>query len=388
MCLMNKYQFFIVSWLACAGLPCITAQTNPNYVPPSEVAPPPPSQPSYTDLITEGNALMKAGHFEEATAKANQAIQMDGNNFKGYALRAFILSKQGSPAEAKAFLEMAITHAPADKMDKLNDQLKEIESAMAGNNAPTAQPVAARSTEGPASAETILTRIRAQLEFSNDTDWSAVEPLVSKVLADPEVQSRVTGARIATGPEGAALSQAVDASAPSSQIKHLLAKYLAANQLRDLTSAQSDLLAVLTTRQEAIATLMGLIHTPISIASSTSATAQHLTSDIIKVPSADELLASAGGVVGARIYEDDCAKCHGDFGTGNTKMGKKLGVRNYVLVDVQNSFTDDQAFQAIKEGLVIEGKTVMKPFELSDQDIKAVVARMRFFKGIGFLYPK
>jgi mono/diheme cytochrome c family protein len=331
---------------------------------------------------------MKAGHFEEATAKANQAIQMDGNNFKGYALRAFILSKQGSPAEAKAFLEMAITHAPADKMDKLNDQLKEIESAMAGNNAPTAQPVAARSTEGPASAETILTRIRAQLEFSNDTDWSAVEPLVSKVLADPEVQSRVTGARIATGPEGAALSQAVDASAPSSQIKHLLAKYLAANQLRDLTSAQSDLLAVLTTRQEAIATLMGLIHTPISIASSTSATAQHLTSDIIKVPSADELLASAGGVVGARIYEDDCAKCHGDFGTGNTKMGKKLGVRNYVLVDVQNSFTDDQAFQAIKEGLVIEGKTVMKPFELSDQDIKAVVARMRFFKGIGFLYPK
>jgi hypothetical protein len=136
-----KKLVILACGLACVGLPNSIAQ-DANYLPPPAVAPPPPSQPSYTDLITQGNALMKAGQFEEATAKANQAIQMDGTNFKGYALRAFILSKQGSPAEAKGFLDLAIARAPADKLDKLNEQLKQIEQVMTKSGIPSAQPPA------------------------------------------------------------------------------------------------------------------------------------------------------------------------------------------------------------------------------------------------------
>jgi cytochrome c551/c552 len=47
----------------------------------------------------------------------------------------------------------------------------------------------------------------------------------------------------------------------------------------------------------------------------------------------------------------------------------------------QASFTDDQAFKAIKEGIKDGDKVKMKPAEgLSDDDIKALVAKVRAFK--------
>lgn len=81
-------------------------------------------------------------------------------------------------------------------------------------------------------------------------------------------------------------------------------------------------------------------------------------------------------------YEKDCAKCHGTDGKGDTKMGKKLGAKDYTDAMVQAEMKDDAAFKAIKEGLKDkDGKQLMKPAEgISDADAKALVAYMRKFK--------
>jgi cytochrome c553 len=81
-------------------------------------------------------------------------------------------------------------------------------------------------------------------------------------------------------------------------------------------------------------------------------------------------------------FEKDCAKCHGATGKGDSKMGQKLGCRDYTDAKVQADLKDDAAIKAIKEGLKDkEGKTLMKPAEgLSDSDIKDLVAYMRTFK--------
>ena len=81
------------------------------------------------------------------------------------------------------------------------------------------------------------------------------------------------------------------------------------------------------------------------------------------------------------LYESDCAKCHGADGKGDTKMGKRLGCKDYTDASVQADLKDDAAAKAIKEGLKKDDKTLMKPAEgLSDDDIKGLVAYMRAFK--------
>ena len=81
-------------------------------------------------------------------------------------------------------------------------------------------------------------------------------------------------------------------------------------------------------------------------------------------------------------YDKDCAKCHGADGKGGTKMGQKLGAKDYTDAKVQADLKDDAAFKAIKEGLKDkDGKVLMKPAEgMSDEDIKGLVAYMRKFK--------
>jgi cytochrome c553 len=81
-------------------------------------------------------------------------------------------------------------------------------------------------------------------------------------------------------------------------------------------------------------------------------------------------------------YVKDCAKCHGEDGKGETKMGKKLGAKDYTDPKVQAELKDEAGFKAIKEGLKDkDGKTLMKPAEgISDEEIKALVAYMRTLK--------
>ena len=77
-----------------------------------------------------------------------------------------------------------------------------------------------------------------------------------------------------------------------------------------------------------------------------------------------------------------CAKCHGADGKGQTKMGQKLGIKDYTDAKVQAEMTDEAAMKALKEGLKDkEGKVLMKPVEgLSDDEIKALVQHVRSFK--------
>jgi cytochrome c553 len=81
------------------------------------------------------------------------------------------------------------------------------------------------------------------------------------------------------------------------------------------------------------------------------------------------------------LYEKECTKCHGADGKGDTKMGRKLGAKDYSDAKVQEELKDEAAFKAIKEGLKKDDKTLMKPLEgATDDQIKAVVAYMRTFK--------
>jgi mono/diheme cytochrome c family protein len=82
------------------------------------------------------------------------------------------------------------------------------------------------------------------------------------------------------------------------------------------------------------------------------------------------------------LYEDQCAKCHGPDGKGQTKMGVKLNAKDYTDATVQANLKDEAAITAIKEGLKDkDGKTLMKPTEgVSEDDVKGLVAYMRTFK--------
>ena len=81
-------------------------------------------------------------------------------------------------------------------------------------------------------------------------------------------------------------------------------------------------------------------------------------------------------------WDSLCAKCHGEDGKGQTKMGQKLGVKDFTDAKVQADLKDDAATKAIKEGLKdADGKTLMKPFDtLSDDEVKGLVQYVRAFK--------
>jgi mono/diheme cytochrome c family protein len=81
-------------------------------------------------------------------------------------------------------------------------------------------------------------------------------------------------------------------------------------------------------------------------------------------------------------WEKNCAKCHGPDGKGKTKMGEKLGIKDYTDAKVQDTMKDDEMVKAIKEGVKDGEKTRMKAFgdALSDDEIKALVKHVRDFK--------
>jgi hypothetical protein len=126
----------------------------------------------------------------------------------------------------------------------------------------------------------ILDGIQERLGFTNEVEWEAVKPLVQNVIdAGREVlsgRSDLLSAGRSHGnsrgglgallgppsPEREALQQAVEDNVPAGQIKDLIAKYKAAQKLKQarLEAAQTDLKKVLSIRQEAQALLLGLVN--------------------------------------------------------------------------------------------------------------------------------
>jgi cytochrome c553 len=95
---------------------------------------------------------------------------------------------------------------------------------------------------------------------------------------------------------------------------------------------------------------------------------------------AGALTARAGDA--KEIWEKDCAKCHGADGKGDTKMGKKLNIKDLTDAKVQAA-KDEEFAKAIKDGVKEKDsdKVLMKAFsDLSDSDVKALVGLVRGFK--------
>ncbi len=131
-----------------------------------------------------------------------------------------------------------------------------------------------------------LERTREDPEIKADDEWKAMEPLIQKVM---DARRQLEGDRMRgmfgrrgrdrggdggsdngprrggffgqPSPEAEALQRAIDGKASNSELKAALAKYIQARKAKqaELEKAQTDLRAVLSLRQEAIATANGLL---------------------------------------------------------------------------------------------------------------------------------
>jgi cytochrome c553 len=102
---------------------------------------------------------------------------------------------------------------------------------------------------------------------------------------------------------------------------------------------------------------------------------------LITVAACAVMVVSASAADVKENWDKNCAKCHGPDGKGDTKMGKKLEIKDFTDAKVQAALKDDAMFKAIKEGVKDGEKTRMKAVEgLSDEEMKALVTYIRAFK--------
>jgi hypothetical protein len=139
--------------------------------------------------------------------------------------------------------------------------------------------------------ERMMERYKEQLEVTDDSEWKAMQPMIQGVLDARMASMSGMGRGMFGGgprrggndngnggdqqrrggpggpfgqppsPEAEALQKAIDAKAPKAEIKAALDKYVASRKAKQaqLEKAQEDLRKILTSRQEAIATLNGLL---------------------------------------------------------------------------------------------------------------------------------
>jgi cytochrome c553 len=106
-----------------------------------------------------------------------------------------------------------------------------------------------------------------------------------------------------------------------------------------------------------------------------------LTHQLLSLAAAGAMLTAIAATPAAN-WSEQCAKCHGEDGKGETKMGRKLSIADLTDAKVQVKFTDEDAFKAMKEGRKdASGKVTMKAIEgLTDDDFKALVPFVRSLK--------
>ena len=82
-------------------------------------------------------------------------------------------------------------------------------------------------------------------------------------------------------------------------------------------------------------------------------------------------------------WENHCTKCHGADGKGQTKVGKKLQLKDYSDAKVQAEMKDEEMIKVITNGVQDKaGKEKMKAYkdELSADEIKDLVDYTRKLK--------
>ena len=82
------------------------------------------------------------------------------------------------------------------------------------------------------------------------------------------------------------------------------------------------------------------------------------------------------------MYRKDCALCHGRDGSGKTRVGRKLKVRDYTDPEVQAEMTRESMMKALKDGVVMDGEEVMEGYkeDYSEAELQAMVDLIRSFK--------
>jgi hypothetical protein len=150
-----------------------------------------------------------------------------------------------------------------------------------GQNADQPGGPGGRGNFDPAEFQKRMTeRLKEQLEITDDKEWQAIEPLVTKVNETRFAvmaggrgfggfggrggrggQGGPGGTAAQANPAAEALQKAIDAKASNAETKAALEKFVAARKAKqaELDKAQASLRKVLTPRQEAIATLNGLL---------------------------------------------------------------------------------------------------------------------------------
>lgn len=102
---------------------------------------------------------------------------------------------------------------------------------------------------------------------------------------------------------------------------------------------------------------------------------------LISVAALSMAAVSASAADAKETWEKTCAKCHGTDGKGDTKIGKKIEVKDFTDAKVQASFKDEDMIKAIKDGIKDGEKIRMKPAEgVDDGAAKALVAYVRGLK--------
>jgi cytochrome c6 len=105
---------------------------------------------------------------------------------------------------------------------------------------------------------------------------------------------------------------------------------------------------------------------------------------IVPTVAAAAFLAAASYATAATAGENWdalCSKCHAADGSGNTKIGKKLKVKDYTDAKTIGDHSDADLVKDILEGVKVGGKEVMKGYsaDLKADEAQALVAHIRSF---------
>ena len=101
------------------------------------------------------------------------------------------------------------------------------------------------------------------------------------------------------------------------------------------------------------------------------------------VGAALSLATVASAATAQENWDLHCAKCHSADGSGTTKTGLKLKLKDYTKAEAQALFTDAQALEAIRDGVKNEaGKMTMNPYaeKLTPEEMQALVPFVRGLK--------